>query len=187
MEASPAEGVSSRTPRGSIAVHQQRRPAWSRWFSAVLALPQKSCRICPKSGATLYCNMLWREITGDQVAERDGSGRWQKGCKSPNAGGRPARIAGVREAAQQYTEEAVETLAAIMRDVGAPPAARTAAAVALLDRGYGRPAQAVDAMLTVQHSVSDQAALVLMELAQRAKARKAEEARLIDVTPRAMA
>ena len=39
---------------------------------------------------------------------------------------------------------AIETLASIMRDKNAPPAARVSAANAILDRGYGKPAQSVD-------------------------------------------
>jgi hypothetical protein len=120
------------------------------------------------------------------------AGKWEKGGPSPNPGGRPKEVGDVRDLAKRYTAEAVETLAKIMRSEDAPPAARTAAATALLDRGYGRPAQAVDAMVTVQHSFSEQAAEVLRELSERAKARKALEAprepvtleqRAIDVTP----
>jgi hypothetical protein len=48
---------------------------------------------------------------------------------------------------RKYTSEAIKTLATIMRNAKAPPAARTAAASALLDRGYGRPAQAIEATL----------------------------------------
>jgi ribonuclease PH len=47
--------------------------------------------------------------------------------------------------AQQYTERAVEVLAAIMGDDGAPRAARVTAAIALLDRGHGKPMQQVEA------------------------------------------
>jgi hypothetical protein len=118
------------------------------------------------------------------MAERDNTGKWVKGA-SANPGGRPAKLAGVRQAAQQYTEEAVSTLAEVMRDTGAPAAARTAAAVALLDRGWGRPATALDARVEVAHSASDTAAQVLMALAERTKQRRAEEARMIDVTPAA--
>ena len=117
------------------------------------------------------------------MAHRDGSGRWQKGGASPNPGGRPKEVGDVRELAKAHSAEAIETLATIMRDKDAPPAARTAAATALLDRGYGRPAQAMDAKIEVSHSVADTAAQVLMALSQRARERKAEEARLIDVTP----
>src|SRR6266700_5697679 len=51
--------------------------------------------------------------------------------------------AAVREVAQKYTVEAVEALAAVMRDATAPPAARVSAATALLDRGHGRPTQPI--------------------------------------------
>jgi hypothetical protein len=66
-----------------------------------------------------------------------------------NAGkGRPPGVpnkatAAVREIAQQFTLEAVEALAAVMRDASAPHAARVSAATALLDRGHGRPTQPV--------------------------------------------
>lgn len=112
------------------------------------------------------------------MADRDNTGKWVKGSASPNPGGRPAKLAGVREAAQQFTEEAVVTLATIMRDDSAGASARAAAAVALLDRGWGRPAASVD--LTVNHSVSSQAAQVLLELSHRAKERRAEETLIID-------
>jgi hypothetical protein len=58
--------------------------------------------------------------------------------KSGNPGGRPRILANVQEAARQYTAEAMETLANIMRDTKAPPATRVAAANSLLDRGWGR-------------------------------------------------
>ena len=47
----------------------------------------------------------------------------------------------VREAARAYTAEALAKLAAIMRH-GTSEAAQLLAAKELLDRGYGRPAQA---------------------------------------------
>ena len=47
----------------------------------------------------------------------------------------------VREAARAYTAEAIKTLASIMRH-GTTEAAQILAAKELLDRGYGRPAQA---------------------------------------------
>lgn len=52
--------------------------------------------------------------------------------------------ASIGELAQQYTAAAIETLAEVMTDISAPPAARINAANALLDRGHGRPKQAVD-------------------------------------------
>jgi hypothetical protein len=53
-------------------------------------------------------------------------------------------IADVKALARECAPEAIETLKAIMLDAKAPPAARISAAQTLLDRGYGRPTQAVD-------------------------------------------
>lgn len=125
----------------------------------------------------LHGSVRSRRIT---MADRDGSGRWQKGGKSPNPGGRPRETADVRELAKQHSPRAIAVLAEIMDSPGSPPAARTAAASALLDRAFGKPATSFDAQLTVNHSVSSQAAEVLMALSQRARDRRAEEARVID-------
>ena len=70
-------------------------------------------------------------------------GKFQPG-KSGNPGGRPAIIAEVQDLARQHTADAMETLAAIMRDPKASPAARVSAASAILDRGYGKPLQTID-------------------------------------------
>jgi hypothetical protein len=47
-------------------------------------------------------------------------------------------------AARELTEDAIDTLAAIMKDPKAPAGARILAAQALLDRGHGKPPLAVD-------------------------------------------
>jgi hypothetical protein len=72
---------------------------------------------------------------------------------SGNPGGRPKRpqtidrrklFADVKAAARELTQDAIDTLASVMKDPKAPAAARISAAVVLLDRGHGRPFQAVD-------------------------------------------
>jgi hypothetical protein len=68
---------------------------------------------------------------------------FQKG-QSGNPGGRPKEIPEVRAKAREMTVEALETLAAIMRSPKAPPPARVTAAVAILDRGWGKPTQPID-------------------------------------------
>ena len=54
-------------------------------------------------------------------------------------------VADVQNVAREHSTEAIETLARIMRDPKTPPAARISAACALLDRGYGKPSQAIEA------------------------------------------
>ena len=63
--------------------------------------------------------------------------------QSGNPGGRPKEVGEVRALARQYTGQAIATLAAIMLDDSAKGSERVAAATALLDRGYGKPAQAI--------------------------------------------
>jgi hypothetical protein len=52
----------------------------------------------------------------------------------------PTEIASL---ARSFTQPALKTLAAIMRQPKAPAAARVQACVALLDRGWGKPKQTV--------------------------------------------
>jgi Family of unknown function (DUF5681) len=63
--------------------------------------------------------------------------RFKKG-QSGNPGGRPRAVGHVREIARQHTTAAVATLVSVMKNPKSP-AARVAAANAILDRGYGRP------------------------------------------------
>ena len=68
--------------------------------------------------------------------------------QSGNPNGRPKgapnkATADVREVAQQYTGQAIQTLVQIAT-AGESEAARVAAANAILDRAHGKPAQAVN-------------------------------------------
>jgi hypothetical protein len=63
---------------------------------------------------------------------------WKPG-RSANPGGRPKNVVNVQELARSYTEAAIETLAKALAD----PKLRVQAAVAILDRGWGRPTQVV--------------------------------------------
>lgn len=49
----------------------------------------------------------------------------------------------IRSLARSHTETALKTLAGIMEQPDAPSAARVAAANSLLDRGWGKPVQAI--------------------------------------------
>ena len=58
----------------------------------------------------------------------------------------------IKSLARVHTATALKTLAGIMEQGDAPPAARVAAAQALLDRGWGKPAQTVD--MTVRRAIA---------------------------------
>jgi hypothetical protein len=65
---------------------------------------------------------------------------FQKG-QSGNPGGKPKAIVEVMAVAQANSALAISTLAEIARNKKQPAAARVAASVAILDRGWGRPMQ----------------------------------------------
>ncbi len=64
--------------------------------------------------------------------------------QSGNPAGRPKDYAVMRDLARQKTEKAINTLVSIMDGRKSPANARVAAAVAVLDRGWGRPTQAME-------------------------------------------
>src|SRR5262245_58613227 len=70
--------------------------------------------------------------------------KFQRG-QSGNPGGRPKVVGEVQELARQHSAQAIETLAAIMQDEKAPPAARALASNSILDRAYGKPPQTLNA------------------------------------------
>ena len=80
--------------------------------------------------------------------KREGAGR-KKGSKDTRPRSSPVIIAPaqekreLREAARQFTDDALKALAAICIE-GQSEAARVSAACALLDRGYGKPTQQLE-------------------------------------------
>jgi Flp pilus assembly protein TadD len=96
---------------------------------------------------------------------------WVPG-RSGNPGGRPRAVVEVRDLARGCTEAAVATLLEIMTNPKAPAAARVAAAVAVLDRGWGRPPQAV--AVAVEAREPGVYAAMLQQVEQRAQAEERE-------------
>ena len=68
-------------------------------------------------------------------------------------------LADIRSLARGHTEGCLATLASIMHATDAAPAARVAAANSLLDRGWGKPVQAIiggdegDPALQIIHTI----------------------------------
>lgn len=84
----------------------------------------------------------------DSTARSTGAGRvnprlWRKG-QSGNPGGRRRVDPAVRKLAIGHSIEAIETMVEVMRNRKAGPSVRLAAAVAILDRGHGRPPSELD-------------------------------------------
>ena len=65
---------------------------------------------------------------------------WKKG-QSGNPGGRSPIIKEVQALAREEGPGALRTLVSIHKNPKASPAARISAAIAVLDRGYGKPMQ----------------------------------------------
>lgn len=88
-----------------------------------------------------------RESTSNHATsvKRETGGKWAPG-QSANPGGRPKIEGKIRELAQQHGEKALLTLVALLDHK--EYRARLGAAEALLNRGFGRPAQSVDVTFT---------------------------------------
>ena len=119
------------------------------------------------------CDLLTGDITADlsttgaplPASVRDDNGRFVRGAPSPNPCGRPAVAPEVRDAARAYTAEMLSVLVNVAMDGGAAPAARVAAATAVLDRGHGKPVASIEAKV----AVADVSAMHLATLEELAR------------------
>ncbi len=112
--------------------------------------------------------------------------KWKPG-QSGNPTGLSRRHNDIEALAREHGPEAIETVAAIMRDVTSNPSVRLAAATALLDRGFGRPKQTVDATVNINLAEEHLAALNALTDAATAVvavvARDQDQTLMLDVTP----
>jgi len=150
----------------------RKAKSWAHWSTASCTASCKEIQPYP-----IECSRPFIEVTPDYGIDRwarykishmrasitrfeqamprtANRGSFQPGISS-NPGGRPKVLADVQAAAQEHSVDAIRTLASIMNNAKAPAAARIAAASALLDRGYGKPSQAINANTNVHYFVSD--------------------------------
>lgn len=112
--------------------------------------------------------------------------------QSGNPNGRPVIPADVKAAAREYTQEALDTLRDLMRKGN--PAIRARAAGMLLDRGWGKPVQPVNASINQrrfadlsrltpeQLDAYEQHAAALAELEERAGPAEQPQTAVVPVT-----
>ena len=81
----------------------------------------------------------------------------KRGGARPGSGRKKGSLnkatADIREAAQQFTDAALNVLASIMRE-SESDAARVAAANSILDRGHGKPRQSVEVDAEVKTAIT---------------------------------
>jgi hypothetical protein len=99
------------------------------------------------------------------LVKRTENGRFAPG-QSGNITGRPKSISPVVALAREHTAAAIQTLAEIACK-GKNENARITAAVALLDRAYGRPAQSVEMDLKLTKNLEQMTLQELQELRER--------------------
>ena len=99
--------------------------------------------------------------------------RWYKGMPCPNPRGRPKQpktVAEVRELAREKTGAMIEFLSKTALNAKGPFNTRVAAAIEVLNRGWGRPHQSMN----LNHGVQDGLAAFLEQIDGRHKIRTIE-------------
>lgn len=72
------------------------------------------------------------------------------------------QIMDVRDTARLHTKAAIETMVSVMNDTAAPASARITASQGILDRGYGKPTQHIEAEPNVLDSLTYEQRVILI-------------------------
>lgn len=96
------------------------------------------------------------------------SGKFVPG-HSGNPSGRPKMDKTIRDLAKSYTEAALQTLIEIAKNPEASEVARIQAAVALLDRGWGKPVQYSENETVLTAAIQNQPRVREIDLEERIK------------------
>ena len=99
------------------------------------------------------------------------SGRPFRPGRSGNPGGRPKVVREVQELARQHTPDVINALVEVCNTAVRHPSARVAAAIALLDRAYGKPAQTIAAEVpprSIKHYTTEELEALLTKHLERA-------------------
>jgi hypothetical protein len=99
----------------------------------------------------MYNSLRSRQKDGEMAQS---STSWRAG-QSGNPAGRSRSEFALRDHARTFTQEALDTIANVMRDENAPPDARIRAAEALLNRGWGKPPAPMEVSGGVTVSIAD--------------------------------
>jgi hypothetical protein len=116
-----------------------------------------------------------RRSTSFKPGKPGGPGRPKKKAEEKATAIAKKAIADVKAAAKECTEDAIKTLKSVMKDESKPAAARVGAAIAILDRGWGKPQQQIDANVNFFDQMSDEEQRIM--LAALAALKDAEEDR----------
>jgi hypothetical protein len=113
-----------------------------------------------------------RRSTSFKPGKPGGPGRPKKKAEEKATAIAKKAIVDVKAAAKDCTEDAIKTLKSVMKDESKPAAARVGAAIAILDRGWGKPTQAVEANVNIFDQMTDDEQRIMLAALKAAEEEK---------------